>query len=121
MTDRAPSTAWERERGEEEDLHTLSIHLREGENVNIHIRVFMNDTHTHTKITRTEFDKCVREFLAVDSDATQQVDELVVGQEVIQQHSIVHLVFTLKHTQDFCNQSKHSDHLIIKIIMSRAV
>lgn len=81
----------------------------------------MNDTHTHTKITRTEFDKCVREFLAVDSDATQQVDELVVGQEVIQQHSIVHLVFTLKHTQDFCNQSKHSDHLIIKTIMSRAV
>lgn len=52
----------------------------------------------NSQITRTQFDECVGEFLAVDGDATQQVDELVVGQEVIQQHPVVHLVFTLRHT-----------------------
>lgn len=44
----------------------------------------------------TQFDERVGEFLAVDGDATQQVDELVEGEEVIQQHPVVHLVFTLR-------------------------
>lgn len=48
--------------------------------------------------TRTELDQRVGELLAVDGDATQQVDELVVGQEVVQQHPVVHLVFPLKQS-----------------------
>ncbi len=62
---------------------------------------------THTEITRTQFDECVGEFLAVDGDTTQQVDELVVGQEVIQQHPVVHLVFTLRQTDR--QTDRHAD------------
>lgn len=47
---------------------------------------------------RTQLDQGVGELLTVDGDATQQVNEVVVGQEVIQQHPVVHLVFTLRVT-----------------------
>lgn len=62
-------------------------------------------SHTHT-----QFDKSFSEFLAVDGHTTQQVNELMVGQEVVQQHPVVDFIFTLRQ------KTQHSFTTIIQLM-----